>query len=42
MGSAFITEDGEAIEGDELDNLVVIGVLTFSIDRVKEDSSPTV
>jgi DNA polymerase V len=37
MGSALITEDGEAIEGDALDDVVVHGVLTHTINRIKED-----
>lgn len=37
MGSALITEDGEAIEGDALDDVVVHGVVTHTINRVRED-----
>lgn len=34
MGRAFITRDGEAIEGDALDDVHVLGVVTFIINRV--------
>ncbi|MDZ9009103.1 hypothetical protein ABHB64_12125 [Escherichia coli] len=37
MGGALITEDGEAIEGEALDDVVVHGVLTHTINRIKED-----
>ncbi|HEC2581865.1 hypothetical protein OYS96_00260 [Raoultella ornithinolytica] len=40
MGRAFITRDGEAIEGDALDDVHVLGVVTFTIIDVREDSSP--
>lgn len=38
MGAALITEDGEAIEGDALDDVVVHGVVTHTINRMREDS----
>lgn len=37
MGSALITDDGEAIEGEALDEVTVFGVLTYTINRVKDD-----
>ncbi|AMO47636.1 Hypothetical protein AKI40_1219 [Enterobacter sp. FY-07] len=37
MSAALITDDGEAIEGDELDEVTVFGVLTYTINRVKDD-----
>ena len=37
MGAALVTDDGEAIEGDALDNVTVFGVLTYTINRVKDD-----
>lgn len=39
MGAALITEDGEAIEGDALDDVVVHGVVTHTINRMREDSA---
>ncbi|RTN83093.1 LexA family transcriptional regulator [Enterobacter asburiae] len=36
-GAALITEDGEAIEGDALDDVEVFGVLTHSLHRVGND-----
>ncbi|MGF3525130.1 hypothetical protein ACQX7J_09405 [Klebsiella pneumoniae] len=33
MGKAFITRDGEALEGEALDDVVVIGIVTFVINR---------
>lgn len=32
MGGALITEDGESIEGDGLDEVEVMGVITFFIN----------
>lgn len=37
---AFITSDGEAIEGDALDDVHVLGVVTFTIIDVRENKSP--
>lgn len=39
-GSALVTEDGEAIEGDALDEVEVFGVLTHSLNRVGSDDCP--
>ncbi|EPY4940040.1 TPA: hypothetical protein L7555_004394 [Klebsiella variicola] len=33
MGQVFITRDGEALEGESLDDVVVIGIVTFVINR---------
>lgn len=44
-GKAIITDDGEAIEGDALDDVEVKGVLTFLINRatyVDEDPNPVI
>lgn len=38
-GKSLITEDGEAIEGDGLDDVTVIGVVTFTICDVRQDSA---
>ena len=38
-GRAFITRDGEAIEGDALDDVTVIGVVTFTICDVRQDNA---
>lgn len=37
MGGALITEDGEAIEGEALDGVTVHGLLTYTINRVRDD-----
>ncbi|HGO4288172.1 TPA: hypothetical protein MB333_000074 [Klebsiella quasipneumoniae subsp. similipneumoniae] len=34
MGKAFITREGEALEGEALDDVTVVGVVTFVINRV--------
>lgn len=34
MGRSLITEDGEAIEGEALDDVVVHGVVTYTINRI--------
>ncbi|MCK6821205.1 hypothetical protein L8T02_21315 [Enterobacter chengduensis] len=34
MGQALITQDGEAIEGEALNDVMVYGVLTHTLDRV--------
>lgn len=36
MGGALITEDGESIEGEALDDAVVHGVVTHTINCLKE------
>lgn len=38
-GKALITEDGEAIEGEALDDVTVIGVVTFTICDVRKDNA---
>ncbi|HBW4069890.1 TPA: hypothetical protein ME326_002419 [Klebsiella pneumoniae] len=38
-GKALITEDGEAIEGEALDDVTVIGVVTFTICDVRQDNA---
>lgn len=38
-GKALITEDGEAIEGEALDNVTVIGIVTFTICDVRQDNA---
>ncbi|HCT5946073.1 hypothetical protein [Klebsiella variicola] len=37
MGKAFITRDGEALEGEALDDVVVLGIVTFVINRIWKD-----
>ena len=37
FGKAFITRDGEALEGEALDDVVVLGIVTFVINRIWKD-----
>lgn len=39
MGRAFITAEGEAIEGEALDNVTVAGVVTHTIIDLMRDES---
>ncbi|WP_252043649.1 hypothetical protein [Enterobacter asburiae] len=39
-GNALITDDGEAIEGDALDDVRLVGVVTHTIHRVHTDENP--
>lgn len=41
-GAALITEEGEAIEGDALDDVTVHGVLTHTLNCVKNDGCPAI
>jgi len=36
----LITEDGEAIEGEALDDVEVIGVATWLVNRTRDDEAP--
>ncbi|XWJ90268.1 hypothetical protein ACRARH_25845 [Phytobacter ursingii] len=40
MGHAFITEDGEAIEGESLEDIIVVGRVTYFVNRADEDDCP--
>ncbi|MEG5883731.1 hypothetical protein UXP46_00470 [Enterobacter ludwigii] len=40
MGQALITEDGEAIEGEALEDVQVLGRVTFFINRATQDTLP--
>lgn len=40
MGRAFITTDGESIEGEALDDVEVGGVVTHTIVDLMQDESP--
>lgn len=40
LGQAFITDDGDAIEGDALNDVNVVGVVTFFINRTVQDENP--
>ncbi|PCP35112.1 hypothetical protein CQA17_06315, partial [Klebsiella pneumoniae] len=44
MGRAFITRDGEALEGEALDDVTVVGVVTFVINRAwpTDDECPVI
>ncbi|HCF6457295.1 TPA: hypothetical protein NIJ46_000560 [Klebsiella pneumoniae] len=37
MGRSLITRDGEALEGEALDDVTVVGVVTFVINRIGKD-----
>ncbi len=39
-GDALITDDGEAIEGDALDDVRLVGVVTHTIHPVSTDENP--
>lgn len=39
-GGALITDDGEAIEGDALDDVRLVGVVTHTIRPVVSDENP--
>ncbi|HFD7189289.1 TPA: hypothetical protein ACF5TK_000814 [Klebsiella pneumoniae] len=41
-GRSLITEDGEEIEGDALDDVTAIGVVTFTICDVRQDDNAVV
>ena len=40
MGRSLITEDGEAVEGEGLEDVVVHGVVTYTINRCSDDRRP--
>ncbi|KAF0679731.1 hypothetical protein Y59_18600 [Enterobacter hormaechei] len=40
MGRALITDDGEAIEGAALEQIEVLGRVTFFINRTIDDGLP--
>lgn len=44
MGKAFTTRDGEALEGEALDDVVVLGIVTFVINRTSrnDDECPVI
>ncbi|EFD0768707.1 hypothetical protein [Escherichia coli] len=42
MGRALISDDGEAIEGSALEEIEVLGRVTFFINRVKDDGCPAI
>ena len=43
QGKALITQDGEAIEGDALDDTTVMGVVTHLLNRVTDtDNRPVI
>lgn len=39
-GEALITDDGEAIEGEALDHVRLVGVVTHTIHPVSSDENP--
>ncbi len=43
QGKALLTHDGEAIEGDALDDTTVMGVVTYFLNRVTDtDNRPEI
>lgn len=42
QGNSLITPDGDAIEGDALDDLRVVGVVIFLIKEINNDELPTI
>ncbi|MGG5836588.1 hypothetical protein [Huaxiibacter chinensis] len=42
MGMALITDDGEAIEGEALEGVEVLGKVTFFINRAGDDRCPVI
>ncbi len=42
MGKSLITDDGEYIEGVALEEVEVLGRVTFFINRALEDDCPTI
>ncbi|EPQ8921052.1 MULTISPECIES: hypothetical protein [Enterobacter cloacae complex] len=42
MGNALITDDGEAIEGTALEEVEVLGRVTFFINRALHDDCPAI
>lgn len=42
MGRSLITQDGEAIEGDCLEDIVVMGKVTFMMFSVHDEKRPVI
>nr|WP_154937507.1 hypothetical protein [Klebsiella michiganensis] len=42
MGRAFIMAEGESIEGEALDGVEVIGVVTYTIHDARQDDCPAI
>ncbi|MBE0135300.1 MULTISPECIES: S24/S26 family peptidase [Klebsiella] len=42
LGREFITMEGEAIEGEALDDVEVIGVVTYTIHDARQDDCPAI
>lgn len=42
MGKSLITDDGEAIEGTALEEVEVLGRVTFFINRALDDDCPAI
>ncbi|WP_354690427.1 hypothetical protein [Phytobacter sp. RSE-02] len=40
IGRSLITEDGEAIEGESLEDVVVVGRVTYFVYRTGKDGCP--
>ncbi|ORJ47290.1 hypothetical protein B2M27_26795 [Kluyvera intermedia] len=42
MGQSFITEDGEAVEWESLEDVIVVGRVTYFVNYADEDGCPVV
>lgn len=42
VGKPIITRDGETIEGASMEDIVVLGKVTFMVSNYHEDSRPTI
>lgn len=40
MGQSFITGEGEAIEGEALEDVIVVGRVTYFVNRAERDACP--
>lgn len=41
-GQAFITDDGEAIEGEAVEEVTVMGLVTYFLNRAGDDDTPVI
>lgn len=38
----IVCRDGETVEGEELENVTIVGIVTFEVLHVHEESRPTI